>query len=159
MALLSSLLVALVNYLLFFTMLPFLIWRVLDVVLFLLPVLYLVGVALVYVLTVKVLLVKLNFWGYSGKLISIAPLVTFNTALFGVFFIADSQNFGSVDTIGYAVGSGAGYTIAVLALYYARVRLSLSTVPRAFRGLPVLLIYMGLVSLALSGLTGQRLPT
>ena len=123
------------------------------------PVLYLAGVAAVYVLTVKVLLVKLKFGEYNGKLIEIAPLVTFNTALFGAFFIANSQNFGPVQTVGYALGTGAGYTVAVLVIYFARIRLSLSPVPRAFRGLPVLLVYMGLISLALYGLIGQILPT
>ena len=150
MALPSSLLVALTNHLL------------LDApggAMLLRPVFYFAGVALVYILTVKVLLVKLKFGGYSGKLINIAPLVTFNTALFGAFFIANSQNFGTVQTVGYAFGSGAGYTVAVLVIYYARRRLSLSPVPRAFRGLPVLLVYMGLISLALYGLIGQILPT
>jgi len=123
------------------------------------PVLYLAGVALVYGLSVKVLLAKLKFGGYSGKLREMAPLVTFNTALFGAFFIANSQNFSAVQTIGYAVGSGVGYTGAVLVIYLARRQLALSTVPRAFRGLPVLLVYMGLISLALYGLIGQILPT
>ena len=150
MALLSSLLAALTNHLLIDA------W---GSVLLLRPVFYLAGVAAVYVLTVKVLLVKLKFGGYNGKLIEIAPLATFNTALFGAFFITASQNFGTAQTIGYAFGSGVGYTVAVLVLYYARIRLSLSPVPRAFRGLPVLLVYMGLISLALYGLIGQILPT
>ena len=150
MALLSSLFVALVNYLLI---------GAVGGVLLLRSVFYLAGVAIVYVLTIKVLLVKLNFGGYNGKLIEIAPLVTFNTALFGAFFTANAQSFGTVQTVGYAVGSGAGYTAAVLIIYFARVRLSQSPVPRAFRGLPVLLVYMGLISLALYGLIGQILPT
>ena len=150
MALLSSLFVALTNYL------------IIDApgsVVFVRPMFYFAGVALVYILTVKVLLAKLKFGGLSGKLIKIAPLATFNTALFGAFFIANSQNFGALQTVGYTLGSGAGYTVAVLAIYYARVRLSLSPVPRAFRGLPVLLVYMGLISLALYGLIGRVLPT
>ena len=150
MALLSSLFVALTNYLMFDAPGELMFWR---------PMFYFAGVAATYILTVKVLLAKLNFGGYSGKLIKIAPLATFNTALFGAFFIANSQNFGTLQTVGYALGSGAGYTAAVLAIYYARVRLSLSPVPRAFRGLPVLLVYMGLVSLALYGLIGRVLPT
>jgi len=150
MALFSSLFVAFTNYLLFGAPWSALMLR---------PVFYLAGVALAYAVTVKVLLVKLKFGEYNGKLIEIAPLATFNTALFGAFFISASQGFGAAQTIGYALGSGVGYTAAVMVLYYARKRLSLSPVPRSFRGLPVLLVYMGLISLALYGLIGRILPT
>ena len=150
MALFSSLFVALTNYLMLGASGGISSFR---------PVFYFAGVATVYVLTTKVLLVKLKFGDLNGKLIDIAPLATFNTALFGAFFISNSQNFGTAQTIGYALAIGAGYTAALLTIYYARVRLSLSPVPRAFRGLPVLLVYMGLISLALYGLIGRILPT
>jgi electron transport complex protein RnfA len=38
-------------------------------------------------------------------------------------------------------------------------RIALCRVPKAFRGLPVLLIYLGLLSLAFYGLIGHQLPT
>lgn len=89
----------------------------------------------------------------------ILPLSTFNTALFGVFYVSAMNSFHIVQTMGYALGAGAGYTGAILVLYYARKRLAMSPVPRSFRGLPVLLVYIGLLSLALYGIIGQGLPT
>ncbi len=86
------------------------------------------------------------------------PISTFNTALFGVFFIAIIQNFDFFQTTGYALGTGVGYTVALLVVYYARKRLAISPVPRSFRGLPILLIYIGLLSLAIYGLIGHGLP-
>jgi len=90
---------------------------------------------------------------------SILPLSTFNTAMFGVFYVSAQGDFRIGQTTGYALGAGAGYTAAVLILYFARKRLAISPVPRSFRGLPVQLVYIGLLSLALYGLIGQGLPT
>lgn len=93
------------------------------------------------------------------KIKDILPLSTFNTALFGVFYTSAYSSFNIVQTTGYALGAGVGYTLAVLLLYHARKRLAMSPVPRSFRGLPVLLVYIGLLSLALYGLIGHGLPT
>ena len=62
-------------------------------------------------------------------------------------------------TCGFAFGSGAGYTLALLLISEGRKRIALSDVPRAFRGLPVALIYIGILSLAIYGLIGHQLPT
>ena len=124
------------------------------------PLLYLAGVAIVYVLTVKVLFQKIGFIAArKAPLEEALPIATFNTALFGAFYISVTQNFGFVQTMGYALGTGVGYTIAIVIIYFARKRLALSPVPRSFRGLPILLVYLGLISLALYGLIGQVLPT
>ena len=123
------------------------------------PLLYLAGVALVYAITAKELLPRIKLPDYRRKLQEALPVATFNTALFGAFYISVTQNFGAFQTVGYALGTGAGYTVAILAIYFARKRLSVSPVPRSFRGLPILLVYLGLISLALYGLIGRVLPT
>jgi len=86
------------------------------------------------------------------------PVSTFNTALFGAFYVSSLHRFTFFETTGYALGTGLGYTLALLIIYYARKRLAISPVPRAFRGLPVLLVYIGLLSLAIYGLIGHGLP-
>jgi len=87
------------------------------------------------------------------------PISTFNTALFGAFYISSLKSFGFFQTVGYALGTGVGYTIAIYVIYYARKRLAISPVPRSFRGLPVLLVYIGFLSLAIYGLIGHGLPS
>jgi electron transport complex protein RnfA len=94
-----------------------------------------------------------------GMIRDILPLSTFNTALFGVFYTSAMNGFVLTQTMGYALGAGAGYTLAVMILYFARKRLAMSPVPRSFRGLPLLLVYIGLLALALYGLIGHGLPT
>lgn len=85
------------------------------------------------------------------------PVTTFNSALFGAFYVCANQNFGFFETVGYAIGTGIGYTGALLIVYYARKRLAISPVPRSFRGLPILLLYIGLLSLGFYGLIGHGL--
>ena len=123
------------------------------------PLAYLASVALVYAFTVKILLERIDMPTYKQRFVEVMPLATFNTALFGAFYISVTQNFDVFQTIGYALGTGAGYTAAILIIYFARQRLSVSPAPRSFRGLPVLLVYLGLISLALYGLIGRVLPT
>jgi len=85
------------------------------------------------------------------------PVSTFNSAMFGAFYISAVRGHAFFQTVGYALGTGLGYTAAMLILYYARKRLAISPVPRSFRGLPVLLLYVGFLSLALYGLIGHGL--
>ena len=93
-----------------------------------------------------------------SKIYRVLPMIAFNTALFGAFFIAFVRNFTITQTIGYSLGTGIGYTGALLILYYARKRLAISPVPRAFRGLPIMFLYIGFLSLAFYGLIGHGLP-
>lgn len=119
--------------------------------------LYMLSVALVYLGTL--FLCRRLPEQTGGAIRRALPAVTFNTALFGAFYISSSQNFNFFQTVGYALGTGIGYTLAVLIVYYARKRLAISPVPRSFRGLPILLIYLGFLSLAIYGLIGHSLPT
>lgn len=118
--------------------------------------LLLLCVMLVYVLT---------YFGakrYAPKIFELIlhalPVSVFNTALFGSLYVSAIQGLGFVETVGYALGAGAGYTLSLLIVYYARKRLAISPVPRSFRGLPILLVYVGLLSLAIYGLIGHGLP-
>ena len=79
--------------------------------------------------------------------------------LFRSLLIAFSGSYGLVQTVGFALGSGIGYTLAILLLCEGRRRIALSDVPRAFRGMPVMLLYAGILSLAIYGLIGHQLPT
>jgi electron transport complex protein RnfA len=119
---------------------------------------YLLGLILVCLLT-YLLAGEIMPAVKAASIRGILPVSAFNSALFGAFYLSYSQNLGFLETVGYALGAGAGYTAAILIVYFARKRLAISPVPRAFRGLPILLVYLGLVSLAIYGLIGHNLPT
>lgn len=84
---------------------------------------------------------------------------SFNSAVLGSILIAFSESYGFVKTLGFALGSGIGCTFAFLIVYEGRRSLILSDVPKSFRGLPILLLYIGIFSLAIYGLIGHQLPT
>lgn len=118
--------------------------------------LYLLSICLVYALTYQ--LTKKKAPRLHLQIRSALPVSTFNSALFGAMFVSASQGYTFSQTVGYALGAGVGYTVALLVIYYARKRLAISPVPRSFRGLPILLLYIGLLSLAIYGLIGHGLP-
>lgn len=88
-----------------------------------------------------------------------AANAAFSCAVLGTILIAFSGGYGFVKTVGFAFGSGIGYTAALLLVREGRRRIALSDVPRAFRGLPIMLLYIGILSLAIYGLIGHQLPT
>lgn len=118
--------------------------------------LYLACILFVYVVTY--IFARLYAPATFEKILPVMPLATLNTALFGAFYISAMSGFSVLQTTGYALGTGLGYTVALLIIYYARKRLAISPVPRSFRGLPILLVYLGLLSLAIYGLIGHGLP-
>ena len=88
------------------------------------------------------------------------PFYGVNCVTLGSLLIAarlsDAMKFPSF--IGYCLGCAVGFTVALLVLWSIRQKLSMADVPKAFRGLPITFIYLGIVSLALFGLLGNQLP-
>ena len=119
-------------------------------------ILYLVILTVVYVLTH--LLFSHLTKGFQALTGSYLPLAFFNCAMFGSIMLASAQMMNFAQFVGFGFGTGAGFTIAYLMVSEGRRRLELSSVPRAFRGFPITIMYIGILSLAFYGLTGHQLP-
>lgn len=83
---------------------------------------------------------------------------TFNCAVLGAVYLAVNGKYGLVQTIGFGLGAGVGFTLASLLIAEGRRRVEMAAVPKAFKGLPVTLLYIGILSLAFFGLIGHQLP-
>ena len=86
--------------------------------------------------------------------VELLPMATFNCCVLGTLLVAASQNYNLLQSIGFGFGSGVGYLVAVLVVDEGRRRLRSKDIPHIFRGLPSVLIYIGILSLAIYGLVG-----
>ena len=91
----------------------------------------------------------------SGLLIRILPLAAVNSGVLGTVLVERTQSFTLAQSIGFGLGSGLGYLLAVVLVTEAGNRLRSRAIPEAFRGLPITLIYIGVLALAIYGFTGH----
>lgn len=82
------------------------------------------------------------------------PLITVNCAILGASLFMVIRGYSFVVTIGYGLGSGLGWMLAILAMAGIRQRLDESNVPEGLRGPGITLIIAGLMALAFIGFTG-----
>lgn len=94
---------------------------------------------------------------YKKEIIAVLPMASFNCAVLGPILISATQNYDFPQTIGFALGSGLGYTFAVLIVTEGQRKMDSQNVPSTLKGLPINLIYIGILALAIYGLTGHRL--
>lgn len=93
----------------------------------------------------------------AKEMIAVLPMATFNTAVLGPMLISGVQQYDFVQTMGFALGSGLGYTLAVVIVTEGQRKLSSRNVPSIFKGLPINLLYIGILAMAIYGLTGHTL--
>ena len=65
-----------------------------------------------------------------------------------------TQSFTLAQSIGFGLGSGLGYLLAVMLVTEAGNRLRSKAIPEAFRGLPITLIAAAITSLSFMGFGG-----
>lgn len=81
-------------------------------------------------------------------------LTIFNCTVIGALFL--NSNFGSDiwSYIGYGFGTGIGFFLACFLLNIAHEKLDSEKIPKVFRGYPIMLVYIGVISLAFYALAG-----
>ena len=63
----------------------------------------------------------------------------------------------SLDSVVYAVGSGIGWTLAIVAMGAIREKLAFSDVPRPLQGLGITFITVGLMAMAMMCFSGLNI--
>ncbi len=92
---------------------------------------------------------------YGAQLRDMLPNVGFNSCVAGTLLVTTTQNYTMAQSLGFGLGSGVGYLMAIALVAEARRRLQGGEVPQAFRGLPIVLVYIGILALAVYGFTGH----
>ncbi len=78
-----------------------------------------------------------------------------NSVVLGSVLLSTSYGLDLAGVIGFGLGAGIGYTLAVWLLRVAAPRLRSKAIPKSFRGFPAMLIYIGVLSLAVYGMIGH----
>ena len=122
------------------------------------PVIYTSLISVIYLLTYLMIKIIGNKKSIDTKDFcrSLATAV-FNSAVFGAVLIVTRRMYSPLDSLFYGLGGAIGYTVAMLFIRRQRHQTRILRVPNAFKGLPITLIYIGIISLALYGLIGHQL--
>lgn len=91
------------------------------------------------------------------KIIYSLTSASINSAIVGTIILSQSQGFGLIETLGFALGSSVGYFLAILLVSEGERKIKHDLVPASFQGLPVRLIYIAVLALAVYGLTGHSI--
>lgn len=82
------------------------------------------------------------------------PLITTNCAILGLALFQTSREYDFAECLVYALGAGAGFTIAIAIMAGLREQLQLAEVPNIARGTALALMLAGLLSLTFTGFAG-----
>ncbi len=87
---------------------------------------------------------------------AIIPILLINSVFLAVILLQESQINSLIDSFFFGFGSGLGFLFLLLVVTCLRERIDNENIPNLFRGLPILLIAMGILSMGLMGLAGLR---
>jgi electron transport complex protein RnfA len=82
------------------------------------------------------------------------PLITTNCAILGLALFQTNKGYSFAQCIVYALGAGAGFTLALMLMAGIREKLELAQVADVVRGAALALMVAGLLSLAFMGFAG-----
>lgn len=85
------------------------------------------------------------------------PLITVNCAIFGGVAFMVQREYDLVESVVYGVGSGVGWTLAIVALAGIREKMKYSDVPKGLRGLGITFVTAGLMALGFMSFSGIQL--
>jgi Na+-translocating ferredoxin:NAD+ oxidoreductase subunit A len=82
-------------------------------------------------------------------------LIVTNCIILAVPLINADENYSLFESMALAVGSGLGFSLALIIMASIREKLELSDVPKSFQGLPISFVLTGLIALAFLGFSGM----
>lgn len=82
------------------------------------------------------------------------PLITTNCAILGLALFQTNKGYGFLESIVYALGAGAGFTLALVLIAGLREKLEFAGVPKVVKGTALTLLIAGILSLTFMGFAG-----
>lgn len=82
------------------------------------------------------------------------PLITTNCAVLGVALINVQNSYGVLESIVNGFATATGFTIAIIIMAGIREKIEYNDIPEPLKGMPIVLITAGLMSIAFFGFSG-----
>lgn len=112
------------------------------------------SLAVTYIVTAGI--IKKSAPVFYEKNSRVLPLSAVNTAVLAIPYVQKTAGFGLMQSIGFALGNGLSFFIASALVLSAAPTCSNPDMPKAFKGLPASLLYVGILSMAFAGFTGGK---
>ncbi len=115
------------------------------------PLVYVSIIGIVYIIT----LLSMWKWAYNLfiKIKKFVHLSAFNCAVLGTLFLNRYESDSFLGYIIFGLGTGIGFFFASYLVSVSYEKLNSPKVPQAFRGFPITMIYIGIISMAFFVLT------
>ena len=82
------------------------------------------------------------------------PLITTNCAILGLALFQTNRNYSLVEGIFYAIGAGAGLTLALVLMAGIREESEMASIPDVVQGAALSFLIAGILSMAFMGFAG-----
>ena len=83
------------------------------------------------------------------------PLITVNCAILGVALFMVIRQYSFWQALGYGVGSGLGWTLAIVLMAGMRQRLRFSNIPEPLQGVAITMLITGVMAMTFMGFAGM----
>ncbi len=81
-------------------------------------------------------------------------LIATNCIIIAVPLINSGEGYNFIESLFFGLGSGLGFSLALIIMASIREKLELADVPAPFRGMPLAFVTTGLIALAFTGFAG-----
>lgn len=119
---------------------------------------YLQTLALILVIAALVQMVEIILRKVSPALYQalgiFLPLITTNCAVLGVAILVIQKDYTLAESIAYAFSTALGFALALTVFAGMREQMALVQIPKGMRGMAIVLVAAGLLSLAFMGFGG-----
>ncbi len=83
------------------------------------------------------------------------PLITVNCAILGASLFMIIRNYTFLQSVGFGLGAGIGWAVAIVLLAGLRQKMRYSHIPQCFQGVAIAMIVTGVLAMAFMGFAGM----